>query len=255
VVRLEGEKAYRCLGLNCRAQLAETIRHFVSRNGMDIEGVGEKLVLRLIEKDLIRDPADIFFLTRAELAELERMAEKSADNILKAIDGAKNPRYEKFLFALGVRHVGEYIAKILASRYPVPEDLMNATEEELAGIHGIGKEIASSVVNFFRQTTNREIIEKLFRAGVRPRVGPEKPRSPLSGKTFVFTGTLKRYPRSEAKNRVEALGGQVLSSVTKNTDYVVAGEDPGSKIGKARQFKRIILSEGDFLELIGEGKE
>jgi len=222
---------------------------------MDIEGVGEKLVLRLIEKDLIRDPADIFFLTRAELAELERMAEKSADNILKAIDGAKNPRYEKFLFALGVRHVGEYIAKILASRYPVPEDLMNATEEELAGIHGIGKEIASSVVNFFRQTTNREIIEKLFRAGVRPRVGPERPGSPLSGKTFVFTGTLKRYPRSEAKNRVEALGGQVLSSVTKNTDYVVAGEDPGSKIGKARQFKRIILSEGDFLELIGEGKE
>ena len=255
VVRLEGEKACRCLGLNCRAQLAETIRHFVSRNGMDIEGIGEKLVLRLIERGLIKDPADIFFLTGAELADLERMADKSADNILKAIDRARNPRYEKFLFALGIRHVGEFIAKTLASRYPALEDLMKATEEELAGIHGIGKEIASSIVHFFRQTTNREIIEKLFRAGVRPRVGPEKPKSPLSGKTFVFTGTLKQYPRSEAKSRVESLGGQVLSSVTKNADYVIAGEDPGSKIEKARQFKRVILSEEEFLGLIEEGKE
>ncbi|HOP35527.1 MAG TPA: NAD-dependent DNA ligase LigA [Syntrophales bacterium] len=251
VVRLEGEKAFRCLGLNCRAQLAETIRHFVSRNGMDIEGIGEKLILRLMEKGLIGDPADIFYLTGRELADLERMADKSAENILNAIERAKTPPYEKFLFALGIRHVGEFVATLLASRYPALEDLMNAGEEELAGIHGIGKEIASSVVQFFGQEANREIIGKLFRAGVRPRAAPAKSGGPLSGKTFLFTGTLKGFTRNEAKRRVEALGGQVLASVTKQTDYVVAGEDPGSKIEKARKLDKTILSEEAFLDLIG----
>lgn len=252
VVRLEGETAYRCLGMNCRAQLAETIRHFVSRGGMDMEGIGEKLILRLIESGRIADPADLFFLAKEDLAGLERMADKSAENVLSAIEGAKTPPYEKFLFALGIRHVGEFIAKILAARYPVLEDLMAAGEEELAGIHGIGKEIASSVVNFFRQRTNREVIDKLSRAGVRPRVPAGRPEGSLRGKSFVFTGSMKRYTRSEAGSRVEALGGRVLPSVTKSVDYVVAGEDPGSKIEKARKLNRTVIGEEEFLKLIGE---
>jgi DNA ligase (NAD+) len=252
VVRLEGETAHRCLGMNCRAQLAETIRHFVSRGGMDIEGIGEKLILRLIESGRIGDPADLFFLTKEDLAGLDRMADRSAENVLTAIEGAKTPPYEKFLFALGIRHVGEFIAKTLAARYPVLGDLMKAGEEELAGIHGIGKEIASSVVNFFLQRTNREVIDKLSRAGVRPRVPEGRPEGSLQGKAFVFTGSMKRYTRSEAGSRIEALGGRVLPSVTKAADYVVAGEDPGSKIEKARKLNRTIIGEEEFLKLLGE---
>jgi len=253
VVRLAGEAAHRCIGIACPAQIRGHIIHFASRGGMDIEGLGEKLVSHLVDQGLIRDPADLYFLNRDKLLNLERMAEKSVGNLLAAIEQSKRPPLEKLIYALGIRHVGEHVSKILARQFRTLDKLVAATEEDLRIIRDIGPEVSSSIVQFFRNVSNRRVIEKLNAAGVSPLETLPQPPSLLTGKTFVFTGTLNRMTRNEARQIVETLGGQASSSVTKNTDCVVAGEAAGSKLQKAREAGIPILSEEEFLSLAGRG--
>jgi DNA ligase (NAD+) len=250
VVRMEGEAAHRCIGIACPAQIREHIAHFASRGALDIEGLGEKMVAQLVTAGLIHDPADLFLLTKEQLLGLERMAEKSASNLLTAIAQAKSPPLDRLIFALGIRHVGEQTAKRLAQTYGAFDALMAATQEELEKIRDIGPEVAASISGFFRESANLQVIEKLRGAGVTPQDAPRTEAAPLTGKTFVFTGTLSRMGRNEAKALVESLGGAVVSSVTKTTDYVVAGEAAGSKLDKARQAGIAILDEEAFFRLI-----
>ncbi|MCX5820397.1 MAG: NAD-dependent DNA ligase LigA [Deltaproteobacteria bacterium] len=256
VVRMEGEVAHRCIGISCPAQIREHISHFASRGALDIEGLGDKMVTQLVTNGLIRDPADLFFLTREQLLGLERMAEKSASNLLEAIARAKNPPLDRLIFALGIRHVGEHTAKRLAQAYSTLDALMAATSEELQTVRDIGPEVAAAIAGFFREPANLQVIGKFRNAGVGDmmphRVPMEAARpqaAPLAGTTFVFTGTLARMGRSEAKALVESLGGTVVSSVTKTTDYIVAGEAAGSKMEKARRKGIAILDEEAFFTL------
>ncbi|MBN1382913.1 MAG: NAD-dependent DNA ligase LigA [Deltaproteobacteria bacterium] len=252
VVRIEGESAYRCIGLSCPAQISEHIKHFASRGAMDIDGLGEKMVNQMVVAGLISDPADLFYLTKDQLLALERMADKSAQNLLDAIERSKKPTLQKFIYALGIRHVGEHIAGILARQFLTLDAVMQASAENLKGIREIGPEVAGSITKFFAQTGNRRVIEKLLEAGVAPleMVKPEKESSPLAGKSFVFTGSLAKMTRTEAKSLVEALGAKATESVTKNLDYLVAGDTPGSKLQKARALGVPILNEDDFFRLI-----
>lgn len=251
VVRLAGEAAHRCIGLSCPAQLRRHIQHFVSRGGMDIEGLGDKLVSQLVNLKLIHDPADLYYLSHDALLNLERMAEKSVSNLLSAIELSKHPSLDKIIFALGIRHVGEHISKILARRFRTLDALINTTENELLAIRDIGPEVSSSILEFFRNASNRRVIEKLKKAGVSPLEAISPRSAPLTGKTFVFTGALSRMTRDEAKQIVESLGGQAAGTVTKKTDYVVAGEAAGSKLQKAQKAGIAILSEEEFLRLAG----
>ncbi len=253
VVRLEGEVAHRCIGMACPAQIREHIAHFASRGALDIEGLGEKMVTQLVEKRLIADPADLFTLTKEQLLGLERMADKSASNLLAAIDRAKRPPLDHLFFALGIRHVGEQTAKRLAVAYGSIDALAAATAEELENIRDIGPEVAASIAGFFREPANRKVIEKLQKAGIAPRAVARPQRAPLVGKSFVFTGTLNRMTRSEAKTLVESLGGSVTGSIAKTTDYVVAGEAAGSKLEKARRDGVAILDEEAFFALTEGG--
>jgi DNA ligase (NAD+) len=249
VVRMEGEVAHRCIGIACPAQIREHIAHFASRGALDIEGLGEKMVSRLVTYGLVRDPADLFFLTREQINGLERMAEKSASNLLAAIVGAKHPSLDRLIFALGIRHVGEQTARRLAQTYGTLDTLMAAGSEELQAVRDIGPEVAAAIAGFFREPVNLRVIDKLRRAGVSARRTERLHAAPLAGKTFLFTGTLTRMGRNEAEALVESLGGTVSSSVTKTTDYVVAGEAAGSKIQKARQAGVVILDEETFFAL------
>ncbi|MCU0530831.1 MAG: NAD-dependent DNA ligase LigA [Syntrophales bacterium] len=254
VVRPEGEAARRCVNPDCGAQLRERIKHFVSRNGMDIEGIGDKIVNRLLESGIIRDAADLYRITKEQLLELERFADKSAENLVAAIAGSKRPPLERFLFALGIRHAGEYVAKILTKRFGSIGAIEAASQEELKAVEGIGPTIAESIFAFFHEPHNLAVLRKLEQAGVRP-VSEQKPTSSaLAGKTFVFTGGLRGFSREKAKDMVESLGGSATSSVSKKTDYVVAGEDPGSKIEKAKSLGVTILDEDGFLTLIREAE-
>jgi DNA ligase (NAD+) len=253
VVRLEGEAAHRCIGLACPARIKECIRHFASRGAMDIEGLGDRLVSRLVETGRIRDPSGLYDLTPEHLLDLERMAEKSARNLLKAIERSKNPPLEKFLFALGIRHVGERISRILAQTFKTIDRVMAATMDDLVGIRDIGQEVAGSIVKFFHEPANRSVIEKLKAAGVTPLDAETEQAQPLSlsGKSFVLTGTLNRMTRTEARRILESLGGNCSETVTKNTNFVIAGDSPGSKLRKAQDAGIAVLDEKGFLELIG----
>jgi DNA ligase (NAD+) len=254
VVRLEGEVALRCIDLACPAQIRENIRHFVSRSGMDIEGLGEKIVTQLLDAGLIGDPADLYGITRKHLLELERFADKSAENLITAIARSKNPPLERLLFALGIRHVGEYVAKILARKFGSIAKIEAASQEELTAIEGIGPTIAESLFTFFHEPHNLKILRKLEQAGVKPVAERKATSSALEGKTFVFTGGLKGFSREKAKEMVETLGGTATSSVSKKTDYVVAGEDPGSKYEKAKSLGVTILDEDGFINLLREAE-
>jgi len=254
VVRLDGEAAHRCIGIACPAQIKEHIVHFASRGGMDIEGLGEKMVYQLVDAGLIKDPVDLYFLTAEQLLALERTGEKSAGNLLRAIDGAKSPPLEKLIFALGIRHVGESMAKLLARRYAVMEDLMAATVDELTTIRDVGPEAAKSIVRFFQEPSNLQVLAKLITAGIAPinrqfSAATESPGA-LTGKTFVLTGTLEHMTRQKAKVRIESLGGKTTESVTKKTHYVVAGLSPGSKLDKAKTLGISILDEEAFFKLM-----
>ena len=252
VVRLEGEAAHRCIGLVCPAQIKEHITHFASRGGMDIEGLGDKMVAQLVDTKLIRDPADIYFLKKEKLLTLERMAEKSANNLLAAIERSKSPPLEKFIYALGIRHVGEHMARVLAGSFKTLNSLLEATEDDLLAIRDIGPEVASSITRFFSEQSNKRVMEKFRKAGVKPVEKSPPKDMHLAGKSFVFTGTLSRLTRNEAKALVESLGASATESVAKTTDYVVAGESPGSKLEKARTSGIKIIDEKEFLKLAGK---
>ena len=254
IVRLEGEVAHRCVNMSCPAQLKEHIRHFASRGAMDIEGLGEKVSAQLFDAKLITDPADLYFLTKEKLLELDRQAEKSAQNLLDSIKNSKNPPLDKFIYALGIRHVGERTAKLLAQHFGSMENIMAAKAEDLTAINEIGPEIAASIVEFFHERKNIDVMKKFSKAGVTPQKKEIVGNAPLQGKSFVFTGSMEGMGRNEAKALVENLGGMVHSSVTKSTTYVVAGSEPGSKLDKARSSGIKIISEEYFLKLIGKKK-
>jgi DNA ligase (NAD+) len=250
VVRPPGEVAYRCENLSCPARIKESIRHFASRRAMDIEGLGEKLVDQLVETGLVRKLSDIYRLKKEDLVNLERMGEKSAQNLLEQIERSKNAGLARLIFALGIRYVGEHLAEVLAEHFPSLEALSNATYEELIQIPEIGPRIAQSIVDFFRNAENRKLIQELKELGVKTEA--EKPKEgPLSGKTFVFTGTLSAFTREEARRLVESLGGRVASSVSRKVDYVVVGADPGEKLRKAQELGITILTEEEFRKLVG----
>jgi DNA ligase (NAD+) len=243
VVREEGEAAWRCVNVNCPAQLKESILHFAGRRAMDINGLGETLVDQLVDSGLVRDVADIYKLNEEELVALERMGEKSAQNLLREIEQSRSRSLERLIFALGIRFVGERTAVLLADHFGSLDKLEAASEEELEAVFEVGPKVASSIHSFFRESRNRQLIERLRKEGLRLEQAQKATRKTLAGKVFVLTGTLEHYTREEAKRRIEEAGGRVTVSVSKNTDYVVAGTDPGSKLDKARELGVAVIDE------------
>ena len=251
IVRLEGEAVARCTGISCPAQVREGIIHFASRNAMNIEGLGPAIVSLLLDNQLIRDAADLYYLQFADLVKLERMAEKSATNLLNAIEESKTRSLDRVIFALGIRLVGQRAAKILAQEFKTMANLEKATLEELTGINEIGPKMAESIVAFFKEEKNREFLARLKKAGVNMEsVETSVLSNKLAGKTFVLTGTLENFTRKEAQEKIEALGGKVVGSVSKKTDYVVVGAEPGSKYEKAKELGITILNEEEFIALL-----
>ncbi len=250
-VRPEGEAVQRCINLTCPAQIKERIYHFASKRAMDIDGLGEKLVDQLVESGLVRDVADLYALSPDQLAGLERMADKSAGNLAAAIAASRTRPLDRLLFALGIRHVGEHVARVLVEALLSIEALMSATPESLMQIHEVGPQVAESVSRFFATPENRMEIERLRQAGVEMRPLAAVKSSRLAGKTVVLTGALAAFTREEAEQAVIAQGGRPASSVSKKTAFVVAGEAPGSKLDKARELGIPVLSEDEFKEMIG----
>jgi DNA ligase (NAD+) len=253
VVRLPDEAVARCSGgLVCPAQRKQALLHFAGRRAMDIEGLGDKLVDQLVDANIVHTPADLYKLGIAALAELERMAEKSAANIVAAIDRSRNTTLARFIFALGIRHVGETTAKDLARHFGNLDALIEAGEPALLEVHDVGTVLAQSLLQFFAETHNREVIAQLRAAGVHwPESSPQRvPLGALAGKTFVLTGSLPTLSREAVKEQIEQLGGKVAGSVSKKTTYVVAGAEPGSKLDRARELGVTVLDEAQFKELI-----
>jgi DNA ligase (NAD+) len=249
--RAEGEVAYRCVNAGCPARRKESLLHFAGRHAMNIDGLGEKLVEQLVEKKLVKDVADLYSLRGETLAELERMAEKSAQNLVEEIEASKKNPLSKLIFALGIRYVGERTAQLLAEHFGSLDKLAKATEAELLEVNEVGPKVAEGILEFFSEKSNRELMEKLRKAGLRfteERKAPQDSR--LVGKTFVITGTLERWSREEAKELIESLGGKVTDSVSKKTSYLVVGAEPGSKLEKARSLGVEILNEPAFAKLV-----
>ncbi|OAO76743.1 DNA ligase [Anoxybacillus flavithermus] len=259
LVRLDDEVALRCVNPQCPAQIREGLIHFVSRQAMNIDGLGEKVIAQLFEHGLVRSVADLYTLTKDELVALERMGEKSATNLLRAIEASKQNSLERLLFGLGIRHVGAKAAKTLAEHFETMERLQQATKEELTAIHEIGEKMADSIVTYFSKEEVKQLLERLRAYGVNMTYKGAKQTvdisSTFAGKTFVLTGTLQSMSRSEAKETIEALGGKVTGSVSKKTDVVVVGEDAGSKLGKAKQLGITIWDEARFLQEIQQSKQ
>jgi DNA ligase (NAD+) len=256
LVRLDEEVALRCINPKCPAQIREGLIHFVSRNAMNIEGLGEKVIAQLFKEGLVQDVADLYTLTKEQLMNLERMGEKSATNLLNAIEASKENSLERLLFGLGIRHVGAKAAKILAQQFETMERLSQATKEELMAIHEIGEKMADSIVTYFAKPEVIDLINELRSYGVNMTYkGPKAVNnadtdSYFAGKTIVLTGKLEKLSRNEAKEKIEQLGGKVTGSVSKNTDLVIAGADAGSKLTKAQQLNIEIWDEARFLQEI-----
>jgi DNA ligase (NAD+) len=248
--RPEGEVVARCTNSTCPARLKESLLHYGSRRAMDIEHLGEAAVDQLVDRGLVRDFADLYALGVDQLADLERLAEKSATNLHTAIQGSKSRGLARLLFALGIRYVGENVARILAMEFGSMAKLIGATEDALAAVHGIGPRIAGSVALFLQQEENRRLVAALEAAGVAMEELASRGPKPLLGKTFVLTGTLGAMTRDEAKEAIQRLGGRVSSSVSKKTSYVVVGADPGSKADDARRFDVPVLDETAFRSLL-----
>ena len=255
VSRPEGEVVVRCPNLACPAQVKRRIEHFVSKNALDIDGLGTKLVKQLVEAGKVRSVDDIYRLTYDDLVGLERMADKSVHNLLTAIEGSKRTTFARFVYALGIRNVGEHLARVLEAHFHGNlETFINATQEELEAIPEIGPIVAEEIVNFWCNSVNRDVVQNCLERGVTLQpVTPRDESRSLKGKTFVFTGTLERCTRAEAKALVEARGGRASGSVSRKTDYVVAGAQAGSKRTKAKTLGIPTLTEKEFLDLLGEG--
>ncbi|HEV3208580.1 MAG TPA: NAD-dependent DNA ligase LigA [Terriglobales bacterium] len=251
VVRTEGEADHRCVNANCPAKLRETILHFASRGVMNIEGMGDALVNQLTERKLVKNVADIYKLTKEDLLSLERMGDKSAQNVLDEIEASKKLSLERVIYGLGIRFVGERTAQFLAEHFGSMDALMQASEEDLQKVNEVGPRIAQSIVEFFQEPKNRALVKQLDDLGLR-LTGTRKERgTKLSGKTFVLTGTLAHFTRDEAKKLIEDAGGRVSGSVSKKTDFVVAGDDAGSKLDKAKELGVEVIGEKEMKDLAG----
>ena len=253
VAREEGEKDLRCTGgLYCPAQRKQALLHFAGRRALDIEGLGDRLVEQLVDAGIVHTPADLFKLGLDSLAALDRMADKSATNVLAALERARNTTLERFIYALGIRHVGESTARDLARHFGGIDAVMNASEDELLQVSDVGPVVAASIQRFFAEPHNREVVEALRAAGVRWTEGrPAKPAAgALAGRTFVLTGTLPHWTREQARERIESAGGKVAGSVSRKTDYVVAGAEAGSKLDRARELGVAILDEDQLKTLL-----
>ena len=250
VIRLKGEVATRCVNISCSVRTKESILHFISRPAMNIKGLGERTVDNLLKKGLIKDAADLYALKFEQLVNLERMGEKSANNLLKAIEDSKTRPLHNLIFALGIRHIGQTAAKKLAEHFKSIDKLAKTTQEELTSIPEIGDKMAESIVSWFDDKSNRNFLERLRRAGVAMESKEEAKSSLLKGKSFVLTGKLESFTRTQAQELIESLGGKVSSQVSKRTDYVVAGKDPGSKLERAKKLRVKIIDEDEFKNMI-----
>ena len=257
--RPEGEAVVRCPNPICPAVMRESLRHFASRRAMDVDGLGEKLVNQLVDSDLVGEPADFFALSKEQLSSLERMGEKSAENLLEALERAKKPTLARFIYSLGIRHVGEHLAEVLAERFGSVGELSRADTETLVSVHEVGPQVAERIVQFFSDARSRQMVDNLLTAGVDPQaplkaVEGGSGEAAFSGFSFVLTGTLSGRSRSEAKAAIEALGGRMSSSVSKNTSFLVAGERPGSKLKNAESLGVEILDEDAFEQMLAREK-
>jgi DNA ligase (NAD+) len=250
--RVEGEVAYRCVNAACPAKRRESLLHFAGRHAMNIDGLGDKVVDQLVDKNLVKDVADLYSLKLETVAELDRMAEKSAQNLLDEIGASKKNSLSRLIYALGIQFVGERTGQLLAEQFSSLQEFAEATEEQLIEVPEVGPKVASSIVEFFSEAANRQLVKKLEKAGIRPIAEKRLVKSDkLAGKSFVFTGGLANRSREEAGEIVKQHGGQVVNSVSKKTSYVVVGSDPGSKYDKAKELGAPILDEAGFEKLIG----
>jgi len=250
--KVEGEVAYRCVNAACPAKRKESLLHFAGRHAMDIDGLGDKIVDQLVDKGLVKDVADLYKLKLEEVADLERMAEKSAQNLLAEIEASKKAPLARVIYALGIQFVGERTGQLLAENFSSLDELAAAKQEQLEEVNEVGPKVAASIVDFFSEPANKQLIKRLEKVGVRPTA--EKPKiksNKLAGKSFVFTGGLANRSREEAGEIVKQHGGQIVGSVSKKTDYVVVGTDPGSKYDKAKELGVAILDEAGFEKLVG----
>jgi DNA ligase (NAD+) len=255
VSKPEGEAVARCPNLSCPAQVQERMFHFASRGALDIGGLGYKLIAQLLAVGLIRDPADIYHLTKDQLLTLDRMGDKLAANVLDAIDRSRNTTLARFLYALGIRHVGSHAAEVLAEHFGSIDALLRAPFEEIRDVPGVGPAIAESITMFLEQEPNRQLIQRLLDAGVRPTTekaaASEPKEGPFRGAQIVFTGTLSRWTRSDAEALARDAGATTADAVTKKTTHVVTGASPGSKLDKARRLKIPVLTEEEFASIVG----
>ena len=248
----EGEVAYRCINAACPAKRKESLLHFAGRHAMNIDGLGDKIVDQLVDKGIVKDVADLYTLKEDEVAALERMAEKSAQNLLEEIAGSNKASLSRLIYALGIRFVGERTGQLLAEQFSSLEELAAAKEEQLVAVNEVGPKVAAAITEFFSEPANRQLVKKLHKVGVRPTAEKREVKSQkFAGKSFVFTGGLANRSREEAGALVQQHGGKLSGSVSKKTDYVVVGTDPGSKYDKAKEFGVTILDETEFEELVG----
>ena len=250
VVKVEGEVALRCVNMDCPAQLLRNLIHFVSKGAMDIDGLGETIVKNMVSQNIIKSAHDIYNLKLEDISSMERMGDKSAENLINSIEKSKSRGLDKFIFALGIRHVGQKASKLIAKTFKSVDNLMIADEEDISQIDGIGDIIAKSIVSYFKIPQNIELIENLKNCGINMEFKDNVIDNKLIGKSFVLTGTLQKYTRTEASKLIESLGGTVTSSVSKKTSYVLAGSDPGSKADKAKKLGVDIISEEEFENII-----
>jgi DNA ligase (NAD+) len=253
IKRAEGEADYRCVNIDCPARVAESLLHFAARNVMNIEGLGEAVVAQLLERKLVLRVADIYALDEAKLLSLERIGKKTADALLAEIARSKEAGLARVLFGLGIRFVGERTAQLLAEEFGTIDRIMEATQEELARVNEVGPRVSQSIREFFDEEKNRSLVEELRAAGLVMSAARRERTAELAGLTFVITGTLPTLTREQAKEKIESAGGKVSGSVSKKTDYLVAGDDAGSKLDKAQQLGVPILDESALLRLLSDG--
>jgi DNA ligase (NAD+) len=250
VVRAEGEADHRCVNAKCPAKLRESLLHFAARGVMNIEGMGESLVNQLADRGLVKDVADIYSLTEEKLLSLERIGKKSAQNLLSEIENSKKLPLERVILGLGIRFVGERTAELLAEHFGSMDAFVGASPEELQQVNEVGPRVAAAITEYFSEPRNRELVERLRKAGLKFEREKKKRGTKVAGKNFVLTGMLQNLSRDEAKKMIEDQGGKVSGSVSKKTDYVVAGSDPGSKLDKAKELSVAVIDEDQLRALV-----